>query len=470
MSLPSRQQHIITYIRNAYRRLIAQINLWLYGPEPEVPQDDLHFASYAHEAVLLRSPHKAQQMLWACAACLSIGLLWAALAEVEEFTVGYGRVIPSRDIQKVQNLEGGIVSALLVQEGDFVEANQPLLRIDDTRFSSSYQETSAQLDHLKVKAARLRAEASGQEFIPPANLPAGAGEFVQRERELFKSRRAELNSNITMARQQAEQNQLELQDMKAQKSELENSYALLSRELALTRPLLAKGAISEVEVLRLERQSSELKSRLETAQISIPRLSAQLRETEKKIDSMMLAFRAEARKELNDAEAELQGTSASSEALEDRVKRTIVRSPTRGTVKRLLVKTIGGVIQPGMDIVEIVPIDDTLLVEARLKPADIAFIHPGQRAMVKVTAYDYSIHGGLDGTLVHISPDSIIDEKGDSYYIVRVRTNTSVLGVRHLPIIPGMTTEVDILTGHKTILDYLLKPILKTKQAALRER
>ena len=232
------------------------------------------------------------------------------------------------------------------------------------------------------------------------------------------------------------------------------------------------GAISEVEVLRLERQANDLKGELTGAELALPRVQSSLNEAVEKLANAGLAFRNEAQKELNEVRSELSRLTETSSALSDRVDRQIVRSPVAGTVKRLLITTLGGVIQPGMDILEIVPSEDKLQVEARVRPADIAFLYPGQKAMVKVTAYDFAVHGSLQGEVVHISPDTIVDEEGDSYYLVRVETELAYLGRESapLPIIPGMTVSVDILTGEKTVLDYILKPILKTKQLALRER
>ncbi len=242
--------------------------------------------------------------------------------------------------------------------------------------------------------------------------------------------------------------------------------------MELTRPLVSEGAVSEVELLRLERQLNDLNGELEAAKLALPRVESSLIEAEEKLRNVTLVFRREAREQMNEITLELSRLTETSEALVDRVKRTVVTSPVTGTVKRLLVNTIGGVIQPGMDIAEIVPSEETLLIEAKIRPSDIAYLHPGQEAKVKFTAYDFSVMGGLDGKVVHISPDTIMDEQNESFYLVRVETSRVFTGPdgTELPIIPGMTVSVDVLTGEKTVLDYLLKPILKTKQLALRER
>ncbi len=230
--------------------------------------------------------------------------------------------------------------------------------------------------------------------------------------------------------------------------------------------------MSEVEVLHLERQASTMQGEIATIKQTIPKADSKLQEAQLELRENQLAFYNKAKTELNDVLADLEEVSASAIAIEDRLRRTNVRSPVTGTINRLLVNTVGGVIQPGMDLVEIVPLEDTLVVETNIKPADIAFLRPNQEAKVKFTAYDFTIYGGLDAKLEHISADSITDENGNSFYLVRVRTTKSYLGLESnpLPIIPGMIATVDILTGKKTILSYLMKPILRAQKLALRER
>jgi adhesin transport system membrane fusion protein len=255
------------------------------------------------------------------------------------------------------------------------------------------------------------------------------------------------------------------------------TFAILQRELAIMTPLIAQGAVSQIEVLRLQRQSSEMKGNIETAKISIPKVESKIAEANKAMEEVQLTFQNTARSDLNEAYSKIEGLAANSEALMDRLLRTEVRSPVRGTINQILVNTVGGTIQPGMNLVEIVPLEDSLLVEAHIKPSDIAFLRPNQQAKVKFTAYDFTIYGGLDAHLEHIGADSITDKQGgkqqeESYYVVRLRTNQNYLGSKEkpLPIIPGMVVSVDIMTGKKTILSYLLKPIMRAKETALRER
>lgn len=460
-------------LKNALKQELKGKPLWQQWFESEAAADerDITYMSSAAGAVLEQSPRGGQQLLWSIALFFAAMLIWASLAEVDEFTRGEGKVIPSSYVQVVQNLEGGILAELHVKEGQIVKAGQPVLRIDDTRFSSSQREARVTLEQLNAKIARLHAETEGVPF-EIGNVDESLRSAFDEELAVYTSRQLELSSRHQVLIEQIQQKKQELSELKAKRNQIGRSLKLLESELTMTRPLADQGAISKVELLRLERQVNDLMGDLEGASLAIPRAESSLEEAKQKLSNGELAFKAEAQKERSEVVSELSRLSETSGALDDRVQRTLVRSPVAGTVKQLLVKTIGGVIQPGMDLVEIVPIEDKLLVEARIRPADIAFLHPGQKAKVKFTAYDFSIHGGLDGEVVHISPDTILDEKDESFYLVRVETGASFLGSESqaLPIIAGMTASVDILTGKKTVLDYLLKPILKTKQLALRER
>jgi adhesin transport system membrane fusion protein len=325
---------------------------------------------------------------------------------------------------------------------------------------------------LAAKAARLKAEAEGVDLAVDEGTAQEYPNLWQGEQRLFASRQNEFKTTVAIFRQQIAQHEQELAEIKAKLRKLENGYALANKELKMTMPLAKEGAVSEVEVIRLQRQVNDIRGEFETTKLAIPRIESKYREAQEKLTEFELSFRNKARKELNEATTELAGLDESNVALADRVERTAVRSPVKGTVKQLLVHTVGGVIKPGMNLIEIVPIEDTLLVEAQIRPANIAFLRPGQKAIVKLTAYDYSIYGGLSAKLEHISADSILDNDGNSHYLVRVRTDKNYLGddEEKLPIIPGMTTYVDILTGKKTVLSYVLKPLLRAKERALRER
>jgi adhesin transport system membrane fusion protein len=437
-----------------------------------IHEADLDYVNEPAAVLARATPFRARVMLWMTILFLVVAILWANQAELDEVTKGTGKVIPSRQIQIVQNLEGGIVSELMVREGDIVDPGQILLRIDDTRFSSSFREREVGQAALEARLARLRAEAVGGEFSPPTALLEGSAQAVERERALFASQQEELAAQVAVFEQQAEQRRQELVALKARLQGLRANQRLLQSELDLTKPLVAKGAVSEVEVLRLERKAVEVRTEIDATRLAVPRVESALAEIEGRIDNVEIAFRNDAREELNRVASELDGMSESTVALEDRVKRTLVRAPVHGTVKRLLVNTVGGVVQPGSDLIEIVPLEDSLLVEAQIRPADIAFLRPGLPAMVKITAYDFLIYGGLEAELEHISADTIVDERGDAFYLIRVRTDKNSLGTPDdpLPIIPGMLAQVDIMTGKKTVLHYLMKPVLRARAEALRER
>jgi len=435
-------------------------------------QEDLDFMAETEAALLQQNPTGGRLILWGIALFLVAGLAWAAWAQIDEVTRGAGRIIPSRQLQVVQNLEGGIVSQILVHEGEVVNKGQVLLRLEPTSSNASYRENYLHYLAHKVKAARLRAEADGKAFVPPADVMREQPKLADEELRLYESRQKELASTLGILQHQAEQRTQEVAELKAKREQLGRSYQLVARELRMTRPLVKEGAVSPVEVLRLERQANDLKGELEAATLGIPAAQSKLEEARRKIEEERLKFRNTARAELTETLAELSRLSESNVALKDRLQRTEVRSPMHGVVKRMMVNTVGGVIKPGMDLVEIVPLEDTLVVEARIRPADIGFIHPGQHALIKFSAYDYAIYGGLDATVKRIGADTVTDDKGNAYYEVRLRTEHNHLGneAKPLPIIPGMTATVDILTGKKSVLAYLMKPVLRAKEYALRER
>ena len=448
-------------------RALDRAMLALLGQESDRDHD---FDANADWAIAEQTPRGARVLVWLSVATVLVLLVWAGLASLDEVTRGEGKVIPSRQIQELQSMDGGIVSEILVREGQTVKAGDLLLKVDPTRMVSSLRENRSQYLALLAKAARLKALADGARFIPPEGMDKEAPEIVEQERQLFESRRSELDATIGVARQQASQRTQELVSVKARREQAAQSYTLTARELEMTRPLAKSGAVSDVELLRLERDVARYRGERDSANSDIPRIEAAINEAMRKIQEVELAFRNTARSELSETNAKLSALSEGSTALADRVKQTDIRSPVNGTVKQLRVNTVGGVVQPGKDLIELVPSDDALLLEARVLPRDIAFLRPGQKAMVKFTAYDFATYGGLDATLEHISADSVLDDKGNAFFLVRVRTLNTSLGPQKLPIIPGMVAEVDILTGKKTVLSYLLKPILRAKANALTER
>jgi adhesin transport system membrane fusion protein len=402
-------------------------------------------------------------------------ITWAYYAKLDEVTRGDGRVIPSRSVQVIQNLEGGIVAEILVSAGEVVEANQVLVRIDNTLAESDLLQKKAQYLSLLGQAARLEAEANGAE-VPsfPEQVRKEAPDVARDQLNLFKSRQQTVTASTEIFRRQEEQRQQELRELESRVSLLDRSYGLVREELEITKPLLKEGAVSRVDVLQLERQANDLRASLEGARLAIPRAKSAIDEATRRIEEVEINARSESQLELTQVNTSLAALQESLVAEEDRVRRTEVRAPLRGIVNDVLVTTVGGVIRPGEDLIEIVPLEDTLVIEAKIKPHDVAFLRPGQRAKVKISAYDFSIYGGLDAVLERISADTLEsdDRNRDEYYLIRLRTDRNFLGTEDapLPIIPGMTATVDILTGEKTVLNYLMKPILRARYTALTER
>jgi membrane fusion protein, adhesin transport system len=431
---------------------------------------DADFDSNADWAIAEETPKGARVLTWASAVAVLTLITWANFALLDEVTRGEGKVIPSRQIQVLQSLDGGMISEILAKEGQVVKIGDVLLKVDSTRMVSSLRENKSQYFSLLAKGARLRALAEGAKFIPPAEVLRETPEIADQERALYESRKAELEATIGIARQQSSQRTQELLSVRARREQASQSYNLTARELDMTRPLAKSGAISEVELLRLERDVARYRGERDSANADIPRLESAIAEANRKVQEIELTFRNLARSELSETNAKLSALSEGSTALQDRVDQTEIRSPVNGTIKQIKVNTVGGVVQPGKDLIEVVPSDDALLLEARVLPRDIAFLSPGQKALVKFTAYDFVTYGGLDATLEHISADTVLDDKGNSFFLVRVRTHSTSLGPTKLPIIPGMVAEVDILTGKKSVLAYLMKPVLRAKAYALIER
>ena len=432
-------------------------------------KDELDWAGDADWARLQQEPLRAKRLLRLAAAALLLLLIWAAFARIDEVTRGDARVVPTSQLQIVQSVDGGVVTELLVKEGQTVEAGQLLLRIDPTRFVSNMMESrSAQLA-VQAKALRLEALTRGTPFNPPPDLVREAPDVVAQEMRLYESRRAEISAQTSITQNQLAQRQQELNEVRARSDQAERGLELMTKELNATRPMIASGAVSEVEVLRLEREVARLRGDREQATAQISRVQSAILEATSKINEVQLASRNQMSAELSETMSKLASLSQGGRALEDKVKHADIKSPMRGVVKRLLVNTVGAVVQPGREVVEVVPLDEALILEVQIAPRDIGFLRPGQEATVKFTAYDFSIYGGLAADVIQIGADSVLDAKGNAFYHVRVRTRKSSLGP-NLPIIPGMVAQVDILTGKKTILSYLLKPVLRAKANAMTER
>ena len=435
----------------------------LAGASNASPWDDVDRALHEQE------PLRARILLKCFWLVLLVALLWAGFTRVDEITRGEGRVVPSKQLQVLQSLDGGVVSAILVKEGQLVEAGQVLVNIDPTRFDSSVRENRAQYLALQARAARLRALAEGTDFMPPREALAEAPRTVEAEQSSYEASKLTLSAQRSIAEQQLAQRRQELTEMAAKRDQSARAYELTARELAYTKPLMASGAVSEVELMRLERDAGRFLGEREIATAQMAKTQAAIAEAARKIQEVTLNFRSEARKELSETMGRFNVSSAGGVGLADKVDKSSLRSPLKGTVKRLLVNTVGGVVQPGKDVVEIVPMEESVLLDARVLAKDIAFLRPGDKAIVKFTAYDYTIYGGLEGRVEMIGADSVTDDKGNTFYMVRVRTGKSQLA-QGLPIIPGMVAEVNILTGQKSVLAYLLKPVIRARQSAFTER
>jgi adhesin transport system membrane fusion protein len=432
-----------------------------------------------HSPVQLRmgvmaGPHRAAiATLLAIVGFLVIGVVWAAWAELDEVTTGRGQVIPSSEIQIVQNLEGGIVAELLTREGATVKKGQVLLKIDDTSAASKYRQTEETYYSLLARALRFQAEAEGRAPNFPPKIARDRTRLATNEGELYETRQAELSASIRELNQQRQQRLQELEGMRSRLESANKALALAQREVNMTRPMVAKGLVSQVTLLRLDREVNNLDSKIKETEIAVPKAEAAISEADEKMSKHRSNFRATAQRAYNEVQVRLNSLKEELTAKKDRVVRADVRSPVNGIVKQLLVNTVGGVVQPGAELARIVPIDDTLLVKAKISPKDVAFVHPGQRANVKLSAYDFSIYGGLEASLEQIGSDTITDERGQSYYEIKVRTKQNHLldpQGKQLRIIPGMVADVDILTGKRTVLNYLLKPFKKARHRAMRER
>ena len=464
--------HLVALLETLRKLLEPLLRPWLGNPlndQAAAAAGMRPFEVEADELISRQRTHRAQAIVRAALVVVALLVLWAALAQVDEVTRGEGRVVPSRQLQVLQALDGGVVAEIAVREGQVVEAGQLLLRIEEIRATAGMRESAATGITLRSRAARLRAMAEGKPFDPPPATNDEERRVVEEERRLYGSRLSELEAQLAVVRQQSAQRSQEVSEAQAKRNSAQRGLELAQQELTQTRPLLATGAVSQVDILRLERDTTRYRGEMEQASAQIARAQAAIGESQRKAQEAELTFRTESRRDLAETMGKLNALTEGSVALADKVTKAQVRSPVRGRVQRLLANTVGGVVQPGKDIVEIVPLDDTLMLEARLAPKDIAFIRPGQNATVKFTAYDFSIYGALDATVENISPDTVVDERGNAFYLVRVRTTQSGFNDK-LPIIPGMTAEVDVLTGKKTVLSYLLKPVLKAQAYALRER
>jgi adhesin transport system membrane fusion protein len=418
---------------------------------------------------IMQTPVKAKGLLYLVSIVLFLLVVWSYFAEIDEVAKGDGKVIPSQQLQVLQSYDGGIVQDILVTEGQTVKTGQVLLRVDPTRFLSSLEENTTQFAALAAKVQRLSALTQDKALRFNEELQDAAPSIVENERKLYNSNLAELDEVAAGSDSRVVQRRQDVEEERANLSQYQNVLSLTKKELSVTKPLLASGAVSEIEILRLDREVVELEGNIARSKVAIERgLNAIEEEIIRKEESRLKLINRW-NQELTDATGEMATLQQSQTSLEDVVSQADIKSPINGTVQRLLINTIGGVITPGSAVVELIPQDDQLIVEAKVSPKDIAFIRQGQPAILKFSAYDFTIYGGMAAEVQHISADAITNDKDETYYLVRLETKRSIAD-ESLAILPGMIVQVDILTGKKTVLNYILSPLFNVTASALRER
>ncbi|TDH34484.1 HlyD family type I secretion periplasmic adaptor subunit [Pseudohoeflea suaedae] len=420
--------------------------------------------------------HRAIGLAWVIAALIVCATLWAYFTEIDEIARGQGKVIPATRTQTIQATEPGVVKEIAVKLGQIVKEGDLVVRLDKTTTASDLGEVQARLRAVKVKIARLdyesRSESEGS-FLCPEDILNIDPKICENERKLLEARQNAFRNTRDVLTQRLLQRRKEKDEAAANLSALEGRVLLSERELNLLAPMAKKKLVAETELIRAQKEVNDTSGQINALKESIPRIEGAIAEAELQTREQELQFRQEALSEKTEALAELSVLAQSERGESDRVDRTDIRSPVTGIINTLAINSLGSFVQPGTVVAEIVPSSEELLVEARISPRDIAFVIPGQKALIKITAFDFSIYGGLEGTVVNVSPDSLLDQKtGEAYFEIRVRTDKAYLEHKdtRYNITPGMICSVDVLTGRKTILQYILKPINKARQEALTER
>ena len=435
-------------------------------------KQDMQYMRSLSAAAVHRTPRYLILLILIIAAFVAAAITWMAWAQIDVVIRGSGKVSPASQVQNIQSLEGGIIEEILVLEGQTVESGQPLIKISDIAFSSSFEENRLLYLELLARTSRLQAEAFGSEYSPAPEVNREAPQLNAAEKSLFESNQRQLVETLSVLEEKINQQQSAVLEAKSKQRQLRRSLDLVKREIKIKQPLMDRGIISEVEFLQLQQREAEIEGEIEAVRLSIPRIESTIQEARFNKQKARLEFQNQAKKELNEVNAELGRIREAQTALQDRVKRTTLRSPVNGIVQKLHTNTIGGVIAPGSSIIDIVPLEDALLVEIRIDPADIAYVSVGQFARLKFSAYDFAIHGSLQGIVTFVSADTVTNEEGESFYLVRVKPTRTFLGASsgELPVRIGMTVEADIITGKKTILSYLTEPVHRGIDKALRER
>jgi len=434
--------------------------------------EDADFMAEAVAATRLQARWSANVLLYTIFALFAAFITWASLAEVEQLTRGQGQVAPSSETQIVQSLEGGILADINVREGDVVKKGQVLARIRNVAFSSEQKGVQSKSLSLSIKRDRLKAEATGKAFAPTPDMIANAPEIAANEQSLYTSRQQDLRNSLSLLDDKIRQAEAASREIGAQIDRLTETRGLLQKEVDMTRQMVSKNAAPEIQAVKLERELADLRGNLSAALQKKDALAADLSVSRRERAEKENRFKSEAFGEITAVETELASLGEALKTSSDRVARSELRSPADGIVKTVNIKTIGGIIEPAKTLMEIVPTDDALKVTAKIAPADIAFLKLGQPVRVKITAYDAQRYGTLAGTLTRISADTVSDQKGNVFFEIDVSTAANHMGTdaAPLPIIPGMVAEVDVITGKRTIMSYLLKPFLRARQEALTER
>ncbi len=438
----------------------------------EYNEQDYDFMQSLSSAILVKTPSKISNVIKIWLITVVLFLVWASFASIDEITRGDGDVIPYGQNQVIQNLEGGIVEEILIKEGQSVKKGQVILKLNNAKSISTATTNEMKFQELEAKRLRLYAEANGGKFETIKTNDTELEKQIRLANELYDSEKSEFLAKDRSFAEQIVQKKQAYKEAQAQVKSLKKSLEFVTEEIEMTAPMVKEGIKSKVDFLKLKREANGIENDIEAAKLSLPRLNSAIKEMrQKRIEAKQL-FINTAKKELNQVTAEIARLQTQQIEYSDQVSRSMVKSPVDGIVQKLFINTVGGVIKSGDNLVEIVPTNKKLWIEVKIKPSDIAFIHPGAEAKVKISAYDYAIHGGLIGTVVNISPDTITDKQENTFYLIHVETDKNHLGSKEHPlhIIPGMTASIDIVTGQKTIMQYILKPILKSKQYVFSER
>lgn len=434
--------------------------------------EDLDYMSEL-DAALRRKPRWSEQLLLIAVAGLTAAFIaWACLSQTEQLTRGMGQVVPTSQLQMVQSLEGGILSEMLVREGDIVKRGQVLARVSNVAFSSEEKGIEARAASLRLKRARLQAEAEGRDFTPDAEITTSFPTLAANEKALYASRAAELSNSLSRLDDRIRQSDAATREISAQISRMTESAALLEKELTITTNMVRQKAAPQIDQIRLEREITDMRGNIEAARQKRQANDADLSATRRERSEKQNSFRTAALGELSAVEADLAGIGESLKTASDRVDRSELKSPLDGVVKKVGLNTIGGVVEPAMKLIEIVPLNDDLKITAKVAPADIAFLNVGQNVRIKITAYDSTRYGNLSGKLTRIGADTVTDNQGNMYFEIDAVADKNHLGddATKMPITPGMVAQVDVITGKRSIMSYLLKPLLRARSEALTER